>query len=379
MQPPSYGPSMSRGRGQQGQLTQLPDGRWRARYREDGRQGKRPQATFATKREATEWLRSHVDETHQLHDGDTAVRVRRRERGRTVTQAIDDYLATVDVSPGRMIVLREGLRKLEKEFGPRLLQSLEPYELQAWRLTISAGYRSDVFAVAKQLLRQAHAWKWIRENPAADIKNPKPRRKEIVPIERATITALEDEIDQWFEGLPEFGAGTGMRPEEWIALEERDLDIPNRLIHIRRVYTTHGGLVELGPDGAKTPLQRRSIPMRLAVLAVLEERPRRIHTRLVWPSKRKNDGGTYHLNLTGFRNHFWHPAFTAAGLERQRIYDLRHTYATESIAAGVDLFTLSRRMGTSLQKIDETYGHLAGDSSVRELALLDAYDQAVNQ
>ncbi len=34
-----------------------------------------------------------------------------------------------------------------------------------------------------------------------------------------------------------------------------------------------------------------------------------------------------------------------------------NTYATWSLDAGVGLFTLSRRMGTSLAMIDATYGH----------------------
>ena len=68
------------------------------------------------------------------------------------------------------------------------------------------------------------------------------------------------------------------------------------------------------------------------------------------------------------------PAIKAAGVAHHRMYDLRHTYATWSLAAGVDLFTLSRRMGTSLAMIDATYGHLAPDADERERALLDAYD-----
>jgi hypothetical protein len=38
------------------------------------------------------------------------------------------------------------------------------------------------------------------------------------------------------------------------------------------------------------------------------------------------------------------------------------------------LFSLSRRMGTSLEMIDRTYGHLAPDAEAVELALLNAYD-----
>jgi integrase len=57
------------------------------------------------------------------------------------------------------------------------------------------------------------------------------------------------------------------------------------------------------------------------------------------------------------------PAIRAAGIEpSRRIYDLRHTYATFSLAAGVSLFSLSRRIGTSVKMIDRTYGHLAADA-----------------
>jgi integrase len=58
----------------------------------------------------------------------------------------------------------------------------------------------------------------------------------------------------------------------------------------------------------------------------------------------------------------------------RRIYDLRHTYATMSLAAGVSLFSLARRMGTSVEMIDRTYGHLTPDAEDYERALLDAYD-----
>jgi len=57
-------------------------------------------------------------------------------------------------------------------------------------------------------------------------------------------------------------------------------------------------------------------------------------------------------------------------------YDARHTFATWSLAAGMSIFTLARRMGTSVQMIDETYGHLARDADERDRALLEAFDDA---
>ena len=55
---------------------------------------------------------------------------------------------------------------------------------------------------------------------------------------------------------------------------------------------------------------------------------------------------------------------------------MRHTFATWSLAAGMSIFTLSRRMGTSVQMIDATYGHLARDAEDQDRGLLDAYDLA---
>ena len=56
------------------------------------------------------------------------------------------------------------------------------------------------------------------------------------------------------------------------------------------------------------------------------------------------------------------PALKAAGMAHRRIYDMRHTFATWSLAARMSIFTLSRRMGTSVQMIAATYGHLARDA-----------------
>ena len=60
-------------------------------------------------------------------------------------------------------------------------------------------------------------------------------------------------------------------------------------------------------------------------------------------------------------------------------YSLRHTYAAFSIAAGVSLFALARRMGTSVEMIDKTYGHLLPDAVEYERGLLDAFDATYGQ
>lgn len=63
----------------------------------------------------------------------------------------------------------------------------------------------------------------------------------------------------------------------------------------------------------------------------------------------------------------------AAGAAHRPPYALRHTYASFAIAARVPLFELSRFMGTSVEQIDKTYGHLLPDSIERTRLALDAF------
>ena len=67
------------------------------------------------------------------------------------------------------------------------------------------------------------------------------------------------------------------------------------------------------------------------------------------------------------------PPRRALGIEPLRdLYDLRHTYATFALRAGVPVFAVSRFMGTSIAMIDLHYGHLAVDSHQHAVSLLDA-------
>jgi integrase len=152
--------------------------------------------------------------------------------------------------------------------------------------------------------------------------------------------------------IPILGAGTGLRPDEWIALERRDVDRKQRVVYVQRVYAN--GKVSEYP---KTDRSRQRVPLRKRVLEELDAMPSRLDTPLLFPGVR---GG--YLDLHNFRERHWKAALRASGLKYRWPYDLRHTYATFSIAAGLSLFTLARRIGTSLEMIDKTYGHLTPDA-----------------
>jgi integrase len=109
------------------------------------------------------------------------------------------------------------------------------------------------------------------------------------------------------------------------------------------------------------------VPLQAIALDALERLPGGAAGELLFPAL---NGG--YLDLHNFRNRNWRPAQAAAGIEPpRRIYDLRHTFATFALRAGISTFDLSRYMGASLSMIDRHYGHLARDGREHAIRLLD--------
>ncbi len=299
---------------------------WAYRYRVGGRGSRRVQrGGFASERDASEALERALERV-------------RRERGcgsaLTLGELVDEYLAQHDGEPETIEKLRWLLTKPVKVFGTRRLP-------------------------------EAVVWGMIDVNPAKQgVDNPQRRYTEKRPFESwAELAAVAAKLGPRHGPMVLFAAATGLRPGEWIALEQRDIDRQARVVYVRRAY--RNGRLKC----TKTESSVRAVPLQGTALAALDQLPAGIGSALLFPSPR---GG--HLDLHNFRNRDWKPAQHAAGITPlRRVYDLRHTFATFALRAGISTFDLSRYMGASLTMIDRHYGHLARDGRDHAIHLLDAF------
>jgi integrase len=351
-----------------GHVYRLADGSYGVQYRlPDG--SRRRRSGFRNRTEARRWHAENVLPVVHGRRPAAASELTLRELAKI-------YITRHEAirSPRTIATLRERLARPLAAYGDVRLAELETMalELGSWRATLPPRYAHKVMGALRQVLAAAVRWRLMSTNPAADAgANPEPPPRPVRPYMRAELDALEAELGAVYGPLVPFVAATGLRPEEWSALERRHVERERRLLRVEQVATETG---EIRPGG-KTPNSVRQVPLTRRALAALDRLPPRLDTPLLFPAP---EGGL--LDLDNFRRREWAPAVEAAGVATPaRIYDLRSTFASNALAAGVTVFELARVMGSSVRMIERHYGALldgAHDGIAGRLDSLEAVEQA---
>jgi integrase len=283
-----------------------------------------------------------------------------------VEMYLDRHAATV--RPRTITTLRERLRHAIAAFGDVPLRDLERMsgDIASWQARLPERSRYGVVQALRQTLGAAVRWGYIGSNPArAAGQNRQPAPRIVRVYTRDELDAIAAELGPAYRPLPIFAAATGLRPAEFQALERRDVDRRARVLNVVRTVSGRE-IVELG----KTAGARRQVPLSQRALTALDEIPPRLDTPLIFPAPR---GGT--MDINHFRSRMWAPAIEAAAIRKPaRIYDLRSTFASDALAAGVPVFTLARIMGTSVRMIERHYGTLLDGAGAGIADVLDALD-----
>jgi integrase len=306
----------------------------------------------------------------------------------TFGELVDEFFGQyVGVTERTRRTMREWLVAARAAFNEVPIERLDARSIGAWRATLPPRFAEKQMRAIRQVMNYAVRVRLLDRNPAADVPTFKVASSEIVPLESwADVYAIADELPKQFAPIPVLAAGTGLRPEEWIALKVGDVDLSGQVVTIRRVYSA--GEWRDSPEKGKGA--RRRVPLRTRVIDALRDAGRIgvgvDSEALLFPARR---GGP--IDLNNWREREWKPAVISAGfgetIEREgkvveratrTPYVMRHTYAAWSLAAGVNIYTLARRMGTSVKEIDSTYGHFARDAEDQERDRLDAYDAALD-
>lgn len=338
-----------------------------------GRRRQRSRTVHGTKREAQRELRRLITE---VEDGQVT------GTETTLGDLLDRWLDLADdrLSP---TTLREYRRLTERRIKPALgrvpliklgTQDLDAfYQALANDAGLSPASVRQVHSIVRRGLKQGIKWGWIGHNVAVTASPPILRQKRITPPsvdELRSLAAAADAHSELFGLVVRVAMATGIRRGEVCGLQWRDLDVAGRQLEIARaVAATPGGAAPKTPKSGRSrrlslddETVQRLVSYRADLQAIAEGEGFAI----------PHDGYIFSHSLDGAVP--LHPDNVTAAFRRLpnnrgvRFHDLRHAHATQLLARGVDIPTVSGRLGHANSSTTlNIYAHVL-DANDREAA-----------
>lgn len=198
-------------------------------------------------------------------------------------------------------------------------------------------------AVSRREISQDRAIEWEAIKP---YKNADGKRERLLDREqrRSLLAAADGDLAD----LPTCVALTGCRPGDPAATRRKDFDS------------------RFGFATFRTKTGSREIPLSPAARALMD--------RLA--KSKLPEALMFTRNGEPWTPQAWAPMVKAAAEKAQVpadvvAYSLRHSWITDAIIGGMDLLTVAKLTGTSLEMISKTYGHLAQDAARDKLAQIN--------
>jgi integrase len=232
----------------------------------------------------------------------------------------------------------------------------------------------NIHVMIHRALVDAVAWKYITDNPASTIRPPKlarARRKVWTPDQIRTF--LNSVQEDRFAALFLLELTTGIRRGQLCGLKWSDVDLDGRQITVHDNRVVVAGHAR-DKAGGKTENADQTISIDRATASALET------WRGIQDGERDFLGTDYHVGDYVFTFADGRPPHSdtirqrfdrlaaAAGLSRITFHDLRHSYATGALKAGISPKVVSQRIGhANVGFFLQTYAHVLGNDD-REAA-----------
>jgi integrase len=279
----------------------------------------------------------------------------------------------------------DALVHVRRELGERPLQKLRPADVAALYAALSRSGLAPrsvqlVHRVLHRALGQAKTWGVVRDNVAEVIKPPPAPDQEraILQPDRAR------ELLERLHGHPLYmlavlALNTGARRNELLALRWQDVDLDAGRLRVETALEqTRGHGIRV--KAPKTKKGRRTISLPISTVANLRAHWReQQEQRLALGMGRSPSDSLVLASFDGKSQSpeaitkAWSRAMAAIGMPDAGLHSLRHTHVSMLLASGMDILTISRRIGHASVKVTlDTYGHLIHGTDDRAAQIMDA-------
>jgi integrase len=246
---------------------------------------------------------------------------------------------------------------------------------------LAAKTVGHVHRLLRRALGHAMTWGLIAQNPATAVHPPRVQQAEIEILREneteAMLTGLRAR-NPLLSTIAIVALGSGLRRGELCALRWANVDLDKRTLRVEQsIEQTQAGLRAKAP---KTKHGLRIITLPGSVAGELRahwraqnEQRLALGVGLSSPDDLAFPASSGRPLMPNTLSREWSRTVAAIGGRRVSLHSLRHTHASSLIAAGVDILTVSRRLGHASPAITlGVYGHLYGNSDDRAAQAIDA-------
>jgi len=249
------------------------------------------------------------------------------------------------------------VEEFAKLFGETPLAQITTWQIEKWKgghgKTLNLATVNRRLTVIKHMFKKATEWDLTKNNPAAAVKRFTITSERTRFLSRDEIQRLLQECEKqvtspWLLPLATLALNTGMRQGEQLSMKWENVSLERGSITIIQSKTLRPKTIAINDEAREA-------------LNWLQEN-RYGELLFMWPWGQPIGKVTVY---DAFKK-----ACSAAGITDFHFHDLRHTFASHLVMAGVDLVTVKDLLGHKTINMTNRYTHLAQEHKAQAVAKL---------
>lgn len=246
---------------------------------------------------------------------------------------------------------------LEKEYGQCMLRRFSTMMVEQFQTKIlnegkAPATANRYLATIKHMFRKAVEWELVEEEilkKVGRVKHLPENNRRLRYLSQEECQELVNACADHLRPIVITALNTGMRKGEILSLEwDNHIDLKHGFI-----------LLDKTKNG-----DRREVPINATLSETLKGIVRRLDSPYVFIDSK----GKRFLDIKGS----WKSALRRTGIKNFRFHDLRHTFASQLVMAGVDITTIKELLGHKTLNMTLRYAHLAPSHKVNAVGVLDS-------
>ncbi len=246
------------------------------------------------------------------------------------------------------------IKQIVEKFGNIKVSDLDTKTIEQWqsdRLKYNKPASVNrVLACLKHMILKAVDWNMASEEKLKQVRKVKFLKENNKRLRFLTVEECQRLIECCHKNLKSIvtiALNTGMRRGEILGLKWEQVDLRHGFI-----------LLDISKNG-----ERREIPINTTLEYLFKEIPHSVESEYVFTGKPGK-------SLTDIKKGF-HTALRKAGIHDFRFHDLRHTFASQLVMAGIDLTSVKELLGHKDITMTLRYSHLAPGHKRQAVHVLD--------